>query len=37
MQSLRPDSPIQGMQERLDEERLTEADVDKYLRGGVDV
>lgn len=30
---LRPDSPIQGMQEMLDEERITEEEINAFLRG----
>ncbi len=31
MPSLRPDSPVQGMQEQLEEERPTASEVDKFL------
>jgi hypothetical protein len=34
MPSLRPDSPVQGMQEQLEEERPTASEVDEYLRDG---
>jgi hypothetical protein len=34
MPSLRPDSPIQGMQEQLEEERPTASEVDEFLRTG---
>lgn len=30
---LRPDSPIQGMQEMLDEERVTEEEISSFVRG----
>jgi hypothetical protein len=33
MPSLRPDTPVQGMQEMLEAERASESDIDSYLTG----